>query len=574
MPQAVDNISLALEQLSEQVRNLERRVAALESGPKEAPSPEPSLTNLPLERPRPPATWRGFPPVETPSGFVPIFGKAVLGIAGAYLLRALAESPSIPKLPVLFIAILYACGWIVWAVRVHATSRLASAVYAVTSALILSPMLWESTVRFQALSPSMAAAVTVGFVILAIALAWQQNLQLIPWAATLTSVITALALIIETHELVPLTLALLAVALVTEAVACLGHRLTLRAIPALAADFAVWLLVFILASADNIPEGYHSEPAGVIVLLCFLLLGIYGASIAMRSFVLLQAITAFEITQAALAFGLAAYGTMRATHGAIAPALGALFLALSAACYWGMLSIFAGEHPRNRRVCAVWASALLLGGTFLLFSAAFQTIFLCVTAVAAAFLYRQTQKISLGLHASLYIAAAAAISPLPTYAGDCLAGSIPGAPDWRIWLLAMAAGISYLVGSMIVENESRKRLLWVLPAAFVALTIAALAVVAVAHLATGSAALAASTLSVVRTVVICAVALALAIMGSRFNRIELGWLAYTAVALGTLKLLVEDLRFGNAASLVVSLLFYGLILIFLPRVMRRSSVQS
>jgi len=35
------------------------------------------------------------------------------------------------------------------------------------------------------------------------------------------------------------------------------------------------------------------------------------------------------------------------------------------------------------------------------------------------------------------------------------------------------------------------------------------------------------------------------------------------------KLLLEDLRFGNAASLVVSLLFYGLILILLPRMMRR-----
>ena len=574
MPQAVDNISLALEQLSEQVRNLELRVAALESGPKETLSSEPVPTNLPLERPRPPATWRGFPPVETSSGFVPIVGKAVLGIAGAYLLRALAESPSIPKLPVLFVAILYACGWMVWAVRAHAASRLASAVYAVTSALILSPMLWESTVRFQALSPSAAAAVTVGFVILAIALAWQQNLQFIPWAATLTSVITALALIIETHELIPLTLALLSVALITEAVACLGHRLTLRAIPALAADFAIWLLAFILASADNIPEGYHSEPASVIVLLCFLLLGTYGASIAMRSFVLLQPITAFEIAQAALAFGLATYGTMRATHGAIAPALGALFLALSAACYWATLSLFSGVHSLNRRVSATWAAVLLLGGSFLLFAATFQTIFLCVTAVVAALLYRQTQKISLGLHASLYIAAAAAISPLPAYSGDCLAGNIPGAPDWRIWLLAAAAGVSYLLGSRTAENESRKGLLWIVPAALVALSIAALGVVAIAHLAPGSATLAASTLSVVRTVVISAVALALAIMGSRFNRIELGWLAYTAVALGTLKLLVEDLRFGNAASLVVSLLFYGLILIFLPRVMRRSSVQS
>jgi hypothetical protein len=70
-------------------------------------------------------------------------------------------------------------------------------------------------------------------------------------------------------------------------------------------------------------------------------------------------------------------------------------------------------------------------------------------------------------------------------------------------------------------------------------------------------------------VVICAVALALGFLSSLQRRVELTWLAYAAVALGTLKLLLEDLRFGNAASLVVSLLFYGLILILLPRVTKR-----
>jgi len=282
MPQAVDNIALVLEELSRHVRSLERRVAALE-GPQERPLPtEPQPSSVALERPRPPATWGGFPPVETPSGMVPILGKAVLGIAGAYLLRAIAESRAIPKLPVLLIAILYACIWMVWAVRIYASNRFAGVTYGITSALILSPLLWESTVRFQVLSPALAAAVTVAFVVLAIALAWRHDLQLIPWVATLASVITALALIIETHDLVPLTAALLAIALVTEAAACLGHRLTLRAIPALAADFAVWLLVFVLVS-DTIPEGYHPAPSGIIATLCFLLLAIYGASIGVRS---------------------------------------------------------------------------------------------------------------------------------------------------------------------------------------------------------------------------------------------------------------------------------------------------
>ncbi len=394
-----------------------------------------------LQRPRPPATWRGFPPVEAPSGVVPILGKAVLGIAGAYMLRAVAESNSVPKLPVLFVAILYACIWMVWAVRIHAANRLAGVTYGITSVLILSPLLWESTVRFQVLSPALAAAVTVAFVVLTIALAWRRDLQLIPWIATLASVITVLALIIETRELVPLTAALLAVALVTEAAACLGHRLTLRAIPALAADFAVWLLVFVLTS-DTIPEGYHPAAGGTIATLCFLLLAIYGASIGVRSFALRQPITIFEIGQAVIAFALASYGVLRATHGSTARPLGAFFMLLAAFCYWGALSRFTDDaQARNRRVFATWAATLLLAGTFLLFPANLQIPFLCASAAAATLVYTRTRKLSLGMHASFYLAAATVFSTLPAYAAGALAENVPGVPDWRVWMVAVSAAI-------------------------------------------------------------------------------------------------------------------------------------
>src|ERR1700686_1697530 len=191
MAQALYGVPSDVEQLSERVRELERRVSALEGQPEKITT-APAEPNFALQRPRPPATWRGFPPAEVPGGAVPVLGKAVLGIAGAYLLRAIAESGSVPKLPVLIIAIVYAALWMVWGVRSHASSPFAGPAYAVTSALILSPLLWESTVRFQVLSPTFAAAVLVAFVVLALALAWRQNLQAIPGMATLRVGSTAL----------------------------------------------------------------------------------------------------------------------------------------------------------------------------------------------------------------------------------------------------------------------------------------------------------------------------------------------------------------------------------------------
>jgi hypothetical protein len=173
------------------------------------------------------------------------------------------------------------------------------------------------------------------------------------------------------------------------------------------------------------------------------------------------------------------------------------------------------------------------------------------------------------MHASFYLTAATAVSTLPAYAADALAGNVPGIPDWRFWIVALTAALCYRVGASTEQDQNRRRLLWVIPAALVGFTGAAIAIAAIVGFASRHLELAASSLSVIRTVVICAVALALGLLGSFQKRIELVWLAYATVGLGTLKLLLEDLRFGNAASLVVSLLFYGLILILLPRVTKR-----
>ncbi|HEV3511654.1 MAG TPA: hypothetical protein VGS05_08100 [Candidatus Sulfotelmatobacter sp.] len=567
MPQAVDSIALALEQLSEQVEALEQRVAALESCA--GNSSERTRVRAPTERAA--ANWRGLAFVGTPADVGPVIGRAVLGIAGAYLLRALAELPSIPKVPVLLVAILYACFWMIWAVRTAAASRFASVTYAITSALILSPMLWESTIRFQVLSPGFASIVLVAFVVVAVALAWRHDLQLIPGVATLATVVTALALMVESRELVPLTAALLAVALATEIAACLGHRLRMRAIPALAADFAVWLLVYILAS-ETIPEGYRATTPETLTVLSLALLTIYGGSIGVRSFIMRQRLTVFEIAQGSAACALATYGTLSATHKSAAPALGILFLLFAAASYWGTLARFTEEsQSRNRRVSATWAAALLLGGSFLLLPATIQLPFLCAAAVAAAFLYTLTSKLSLGLHASFYLAAAAAVSPLATYVENSLAGTLNSSGDWRLVLVGLSALICYVIGSRHAEAQPKRRLLWIVPATLAGFTAAAFAVEAIAATGIGHDP---SRLSMIRTVVNCALALALGFLGSRWHHIELGWVAYAAVAFGSLKLLFEDLRFGNAASLVVSLLFYGLVLILLPRLTRRSALQT
>jgi len=566
MPQAVDSLTSVVEQLSDRLRDLESRIASLESLviAERLPQPgaRPTPTPLVARRASPP---RKLPELESSARAFPTVGKAVLGFAGAFLLRALAESGSVPKLPVLIIAILYACFWMIWSARTN--DRFASVTYAVTSTLILSPMLWEATVRFQSMPATASASILVAFIVLTLVLASRRDLQVIPWIATLASASTAVALIVGTRELIPLTLALLAIAAAVETSACLGHELTFRVIPAIAADFTLWLSLYILGS-ENVPEGYRSVAPSTLIAVCALLPAIYGLGVTFRMFVQRHRISIFEIAQLAASFGLAAFGIMRASHNAAAPALGVLFLLLAGISYWGTLSRFAAEsHTRNRRVSATWAAALLVAGAFLLLPDNFQIPFLCAAALLTAVLYTRTAKLSLGLHASFYLAAAVSVSSLPSYVWNSLAGTVPASPDWRAWTVALSAALCYAVESRKEMDQGRRRLLWLVPAGIAAFTIAGWAVAATVRVASGQIELAASHLSMIRTVVICLLALVLGV-ASRRRHLELRWIAYAAVALGTLKLILEDLRFGNPASLVVSFVFYGLILILLPRMTR------
>jgi hypothetical protein len=118
-----------------------------------------------------------------------------------------------------------------------------------------------------------------------------------------------------------------------------------------------------------------------------------------RSFVLRHPITIFEIGQAVIAFGLASYGVLVATHGSIARPLGASFMVLAAICYWGALSreLYPGSlmTPRHAIVASrPRGAALLLAGNFLLFPADLQIPFLCAAAAAATFAYMRTCKLT------------------------------------------------------------------------------------------------------------------------------------------------------------------------------------
>ena len=273
-------------------------------------------------------------------GLFSVAGRAMLGIAGAYVLRAVAESTSLPKLAVAAIAIAYAVLWLVWAVRVKAANWVPSAIYAGTSAVILAPMLWELTLSFKVLAPSATAAILTAFVLAASALAWKRNLTPVFWVANATAAAAALALAIATHQLIPFIGALLLLVLTCEFAAKLNRESTVRPLVAVAADLAIWALIFIYAGPQNARVDYPTlgttallAPGGVLFL-------IYAASIAVRTILHGQKIAVFETFQSVIAFLLAASSVLYFEPRFGATGLGVACLFLAAACYSLVLAMF------------------------------------------------------------------------------------------------------------------------------------------------------------------------------------------------------------------------------------------
>lgn len=565
----MDDLLEALARLSERLEHLENRVSALERSSKTANS-----------RPSPAAA----PAVGTPApeevalqqdgGVFPVVGKAMLGIAGAYVLRAVAESGTLPQWVVVALALAYAGMWLLWATRVPASVPFTSIAYAVTSGLILAPMLGELTLGFKGfkvLPASVTAGVLMAFVAGAWALAWKRDLAPVLWIANLTAVFTALALLIATHDLAPFISALLIMAVASEFAADRKRWLGLRFLVAPAADLAVWIPIYIYSVPQSSRLDYAPVQSTLLLTLPSVLFLIYGASVAFRTTGLRQRITVFEIVQTVIAFLLAAFSLL-ALGPAVRASLGIFCVVLSAACYaLAFIRFDRLPEQRNYYVYSTWSVFLLVAGGFLCLPPLQLALLLSVAAILATVVGVRTDHLTLEFHGLLYLAAAAFASGLLDYAVRALAGTFPNAPGGMVWLVAASVLLCYAVGGRFPGEQWKQRLLRLLSAILAVSAAATLLVSALVWLVAVGMTPGASHIAVIRTLITCALALTLAYGGSRWQHVELVWTAYGTLAFVTAKLLFEDLPHGHSGSIAISIFLYAVALIIVPRMARLGS---
>jgi hypothetical protein len=562
----MQDLSETLELLAARVDALEKRVRDLEQSPASAPR----QSEL-----RQPATTistelADLPSSEQISGAFLLLGKCMLGIAGAYLLRALAASGVLPRPLIAALAILYAIGWLVAASRTRASARFAPSMYAGTSALILAPMLWELTMRFQVLAPAAAAAVLGLVAAVATALTWKRKQAsdfLVAYAAV---ALTALALSVVTHVMISFLVLLLVMLAVCEYKSLRSSAQGgVRALVAVVTDCAVWFLIVIYRNPASTRTDYPPLGTIALVLPATLLFLITATSVVTQTAVLRRKITVFETIQSVTSFLLWIITLLFLVPQFTPRIVGIVCLVFASACYaaaWGMFR--PASELRNFHVFALWSVSLLLSGIYLSLPPAWAVACLAIAAILSAVIAVRICCITLQSHGIIYLTVAVVACGLLEYSFQALAGTMPVKVSWSIFLVSACALVCYIAAREREGESWQRQVLHLVPALFAVGAIAGLTAQGSLLLVALRIAPAAFHVAFIRTLILCATALVLAFAGSRWRRPEMTRIAYAALVLVAAKLFFEDLRHGQMEFIAGSIFLFAVTLIGVPRLAR------
>jgi hypothetical protein len=557
LPDGITRIAARLYELEQRVYALEHPAGAVNAIAEQQPSKMVAIEDG--ERPLP----------ATTVGVFSLLGKSMLGIAGAYLLRALAESNVAPSAVIAAVAIAYALAWLVWASRAKSGDWLTGTIYACTSALILVPMLWELMLRFRVLTATMTAIVVAGFVAAASLLAWRRELAPVSWVANLTAAALALGLAIASREMTPFIGVLLVMVLISEYGAVRGRESGVRVVVSLAADAVIWALIFIYSSAASTRASYPQLHTATLIMPAVILFLIVGVSVIMRTVVARRQITVFETLQTMAAFLLAACSLFYFGPASSAVGFGIVCLVLASAGYAVAGLRFRGQgERRNLIVFASWSGVLMLVGGMMCLPAKVQSPLLGSWAVAASWASARVLRLHLELHGLAFLLAVAAGSGLLNWMLSELVGTTPGAAPLAAYFIIFCA-IACYTGALRSSSEGRREQAMVIAFAVLATAaVTALLVQGLMALIALKVIPGAHHLAFIRTLTICAAAMGLAFGGARWGRAELTKIGYATLALLAVKLAVEDLRHGQLAFIAGSIFLFAITLIVVPRVAR------
>jgi len=566
-----------LEKLRQTVLDLERRVVALESGTR-----APVANTYAEEGPRGDTSVPPPAPIRTTVTGAQVFGilgRAVLYLAGAFLLRALTDGGVVPPAAGFGLGLTYALLLMMLADRAGRRGDHSGAGTLGLAALAVAfPFVWETTAVRDIVSPVAGGAALTVLTAAGLTVAWRRRFRLLYWAYAGATLVTVVGLYIATGAAILYCGLLIALGAGTTVIGYARGWYLMRWPVALAADLVILRLAVMATNPEGAIAGGQVVPTAAIQVLALALLAIYLGMFTFRALVQGRGVRAFDVVQSVLAI---AVGFGGATHIARhldsgTAVLGWVALAAALAGYGVAFTVVRQRHGRGRAFFyfATLALLFLVLGSELVVSGQWLAWSWIGLGVAAAWLGGRYDRSTLRAHSAVYLALAAVQTGLLTATTDAFLG----APD-TAWtglgasaLVALAAtGACYAL--LVRDRGPSARRARRTPRFFVSLlTLLGLGYVAVTLLvrlvsdAPPDAAPAA--VAVVRTTVLAVTAVGLAWAARRPAIAELGWLVYPVLVIGLGKLLFEDLKLGNPVALTVSFALFGAALIMAPRLLR------
>ena len=579
----VEALAATVEELAERLALVEEdRPPGGRAELPEAPRPEPPEVRV--------TAAEGFVAAREPAppaaagerwGPVALLGRTLMVLGGAYLFRALTESGAVsPRLGVA-LGLAYALLWLAFADRAGARGRhLSACFHGAAFALIAAPLSWEAASRFRVLTTAGGAAVLAALTAAALAVAWRRRLRPVAWIASLAAVLSAWAFMGSLEPLLPAALVLVAVAVADDWVARDRGWLLLPWATAAAADLTLAFMA--LGEILGEPSAGRARPAVALAVPLLALFVLFAGSAAARAARPAWRARWFDLAQlpAATLVGYGGAFVLARRTPELALPLGIASLVAGTVCLGAMRALFAERAVRRPAyLLFAWLGPLLvLGGTALLLPAPVAALAWAAIALAFAVLASRRRSVTLGFHAGIYGAAAAAAAGVLSHGWRAFAGSAERpwpelAPAALAVLAALAAAASLELPAESrfwsrLEARAPKLLLLALVAwgafgAALALLIPALA-------GTPGEDAVAWRLALLRMAAVSAAALSLAWLG-RFRRFrEAVWLVYPVLIAGGFKLILEDFLLGRAAELFGALALYGATLILAPPLARAS----
>lgn len=556
-----------LDDLESRLAAVERRLSQIERGTVAASTPEESEPAQPL--------GDGFF-ANAPT----LIGRVLLIFGGAYLLRAITEFNVVPTALGISLGAGYALFWLFMAYRKGGveSQRPTALFYGGAFVLLVMPLLVEATGRFALLSGSQAVIALTALCAAALWVAGTRDMRLLGWLVTAGGIGTALVILRLSRTAVPVSMFLVLLGAASLWVAYWRQWKGLQWLGALGANAGV-LALAALSTSDQ----WSVKPLSAFLVGAFLLVA-YLTSFAVHSQVLKQKVHVFDAVQAVLAIAVAfAAAAIASRAGQIEMSqVGILGLLLAAVAYaLGFSPETRRARGRNFYFYSSLGLLLLVIGSALVLSPKIAAAAWSLLALAMAWFSGRYGRVSLSLQCTFLLLAAGISSGILETGIQALAGEDLAAwPPLVPWHIVVALTTVACLFIPVAQHSERWGTMAGLPQLIVlALSVWEVGGLMVAYAApviadAGSADADAAVMAALRTAVLSAASVTLA-LSSRFPRWpEARWLVYPVLVVVGIKLFVEDFPNGQPVTLFVALALVGSALLLVARLLGRSTAEA